>query len=115
MIIFNLISQPNTRIIFELSVGFRTAYVVKACTLGSAKFVLTNTISVSNDRAVSSDKYVSKLYSSGWLQSVADNLTCAANVAKCVHCEGTQGMRIVLSLTRTALSCFVQAGRLFLV
>ena len=53
---------------------------------------------VSNDRMISSDRYIGKLYSSGWLQAVADNLTCAANVAKCVHCEGTQGMHIVLSL-----------------
>lgn len=54
--------------------------------------------SVSNDRNISSDKYISKLNYCGWLQAVADNLTCAANVAKCVHCEGTQGMHIVMSL-----------------
>jgi myotubularin-related protein 9 len=43
-----------------------------------------------------SDRWFSKLASSGWLQYVSDTLTAAATVAQCVHCEGTGEVPVVV-------------------
>lgn len=57
---------------------------------------LTKMVDLFNDRGISSDRFISRLSSAGWLQAVADCLNSAANVAQCVHCEGTPEVPVVI-------------------
>ncbi|KAK6760392.1 hypothetical protein RB195_021746 [Necator americanus] len=57
---------------------------------------LAKMVELCNDRQVSCDRFVSRLAQASWLQCVSDSLNCAANVAQCVHCEGTPEVPVVV-------------------
>ncbi|CAJ0577286.1 unnamed protein product, partial [Mesorhabditis spiculigera] len=57
---------------------------------------LAKMVDVCLDRSVSSDRWMSKIGSAGWLSSVADYLNAAANVAQCVACEGSSEVPVVV-------------------
>ncbi|CAJ0566552.1 unnamed protein product, partial [Mesorhabditis spiculigera] len=57
---------------------------------------LAKMVDICLDRSVSSDRWMSKIGSAGWLSSVADYLNAAANVAQCVACEGSSEVPVVV-------------------
>ncbi|CAB3397704.1 unnamed protein product [Caenorhabditis bovis] len=57
---------------------------------------LTKIVDACSDRKISSDRWVNRIASSGWLSAVAASLECAANAAQCIHCEGTKEVPVVI-------------------
>uniref|UniRef100_A0A0M3HP20 Myotubularin phosphatase domain-containing protein n=1 Tax=Ascaris lumbricoides TaxID=6252 RepID=A0A0M3HP20_ASCLU len=57
---------------------------------------LTKLVELCNEVNPSTDRWLSKLCSSGWMHAVADTLTAAAIVAQCVHCEGSAEVPVVV-------------------
>ncbi|CAI5450339.1 unnamed protein product [Caenorhabditis angaria] len=51
---------------------------------------LTKMVDVCSERKIASDRYVSRLASSGWLAVVAASIECAANVAQCIAADADE-------------------------
>uniref|UniRef100_A0A914WJT4 Myotubularin phosphatase domain-containing protein n=1 Tax=Plectus sambesii TaxID=2011161 RepID=A0A914WJT4_9BILA len=57
---------------------------------------LSKLVEACNDSSASSDRWLSKLGGCGWLQAVADTLTCACVVAQCVDREGETEVPVIV-------------------